>query len=314
MDDAVVTAAGRVQITFRDDTRVQVTEQSKLVIDDFVYDPNQSDAGKLALKVALGTARYASGQIAKDNPQKVRIDTPTATIAVRGTDFSMTVDELGRSLVILLPSCPAGFRDVSRDCKTGKIDVSTDMGTVRMDQPFQATLTTSRENEPGRPVVLNLSADQIGNLLIVTPPKEVGQASDQPQRRTALDRNFLDQDFLDFDGLDADLFADGDLGSDPLSGDFLANMLDLLDGQLALSRTAAEARMLPDYKPNRDAGLMYARDGNDLRLYRKGTSSFAQVGVNKDSPATVYMDQDSVKIRQVVNNTTGSTVRITQSQ
>ena len=53
----------------------------------------------------MGTVRYASGQIAKANPQQVGIQTPTATIAVRGTDFSMTVDEVGQSLVMLVPSC-----------------------------------------------------------------------------------------------------------------------------------------------------------------------------------------------------------------
>ena len=60
MNDAVVTAKAKVGITFEDQTKVEITEQSKLVIDDFVYDPNNGDAGKLGLKVALGTARYAS--------------------------------------------------------------------------------------------------------------------------------------------------------------------------------------------------------------------------------------------------------------
>ena len=44
--------------------RVDVTEHSKLVIDEFVYDPN-TKTGALSIKAALGTVRYASGQIAK---------------------------------------------------------------------------------------------------------------------------------------------------------------------------------------------------------------------------------------------------------
>ena len=104
MNDTIVTAKAKAKLTFQDNTTVNITEQSKLVIDDFVYDPNKG-TGKLAVKVALGTARYTSGQIAKNNPQSVNVQTPTATVAVRGTDFSMTVDELGRSLIMLLPSC-----------------------------------------------------------------------------------------------------------------------------------------------------------------------------------------------------------------
>jgi hypothetical protein len=113
---------GKVGITFEDDTRVQVNENSRLVIDDFVYDP-KTKAGKLGAKIALGTVRYASGQIAKNSPQNVALNTPTATISVRGTDFTASVDELGQSTVILLPSCPTDrktrtVKDIEVNCKT----------------------------------------------------------------------------------------------------------------------------------------------------------------------------------------------------
>ena len=103
--DTYVTGSCVSNITFKDDTKVKVTENSRLLIDDFVFDPKKSDAGKLAIKAAMGTVRYTSGQIAKNNPQQVNIKTPTATVAVRGTDFTMTVDEAGQSLVVLVPSC-----------------------------------------------------------------------------------------------------------------------------------------------------------------------------------------------------------------
>ena len=102
--DTIKTKNGRTAIQFVDETRVDVTENSKLVIDEFVYDPNTS-TGKLALKASFGTVRYASGQIAKNSRQNVQIRTPTAVVGVRGTDFSLTVDETGNSTIILLPSC-----------------------------------------------------------------------------------------------------------------------------------------------------------------------------------------------------------------
>ena len=33
----------------------------------------------------------------------ISIETPSAQIAIRGTDFTTTIDELGRSLIVLLP-------------------------------------------------------------------------------------------------------------------------------------------------------------------------------------------------------------------
>jgi hypothetical protein len=176
--DTYVTASCVSNITFKDDTKVRITENSRLLIDDFVFDPKASDAGKLALKVGAGTVRYASGQIAKNNPQQVNIKTPTATIAVRGTDFNMTVDETGSSLVILVPSCK-DEQDVKQyeleeqRCKVGKIEVSTLSGTVTLDQAFEATFVTSATLNPTPPVVLNTVEGKIGNNLIIVKPMEI---------------------------------------------------------------------------------------------------------------------------------------------
>jgi hypothetical protein len=180
-NDTYVTGNCVSNITFKDDTKVKVTENSRLLIDDFVFDPKASDAGKLALKVGMGTVRYASGQIAKNNPQKVDIKTPTASIAVRGTDFTMTVDEAGQSLVMLLPSCKdekevKKYELEENRCKVGKIEVSTAVGTVSLDKAFEATFITSANLMPTPPVVVNTIESKIGNNLIIVKPTEIQQA------------------------------------------------------------------------------------------------------------------------------------------
>lgn len=179
--DTYVTGACVSNITFKDDTKVKVTENSRLLIDDFVFDPKASDAGKLALKVGMGTVRYASGQIAKNNPQQVNIKTPTASVAVRGTDFTMTVDETGQSLVMLVPSCKdekevKQFELDEQRCKVGSISVSTLAGTVTLDKAFEATYVTSSSLSPTPPVVVNTVEGKIGNNLIIVKPQEVLQA------------------------------------------------------------------------------------------------------------------------------------------
>ena len=179
--DTYVTGGCVSNITFKDDTKVKINENSRLVIDDFVYDPKQSDAGKLALKVGMGTVRYASGQIAKNDPQKVAINTPTANIAVRGTDFSMTVDEAGQSLIALLPSCKDP-KDVKQyelqenTCKVGKIEVSTLAGTVTLDKAFEATYVQSATTSPTPPTTMNTIEAKINNNLILSKPPEVQKA------------------------------------------------------------------------------------------------------------------------------------------
>ena len=79
--DTVKTGKGKTAIEFVDDTRVDVTEHSKLVIDEFVYDPNTKTG---IVKASLGTVDMLWADC-KNSKQNVKIKTPTATIGVRGT-------------------------------------------------------------------------------------------------------------------------------------------------------------------------------------------------------------------------------------
>jgi hypothetical protein len=177
IDDTIETLKSRVGITFEDGTRVQCTEFSKLVIDTFVYDPS-SGKGKLAMKATMGTVRYASGLIAKNNKEEVKVKTPTASISVRGTDFSMTVDELGRSLVILLPSQPQFGPSV-----VGQITVSNGLGTVVLTKAYQATFVASSSVVPSSPVLLNFDDEsKVNNMLLIDTPKNVTQAAKEAKK------------------------------------------------------------------------------------------------------------------------------------
>jgi hypothetical protein len=226
--DTVKTEQGRTSIQFVDDTRVDVTENSKLVIDEFVYDPN-AKTGALSMKASFGTVRYASGQIAKNSRQNVKISTPTAVVGVRGTDFSMTVDETGSSTIILLPSCTIIGKE--RVCVTGEISVESDVGTVIMNQAFQTTVVQTAHSTPLKPIVLNLTEEFINNLLIITPPQQLAQEMNKEKIQAVA--NILDLDFLVFEELNKDYLAEGekeqwqtDLDFDPLAGNFLFDALD----------------------------------------------------------------------------------------
>jgi len=202
MEDTAVTANGKIQIDFLDDTRVDITEHSRLFIDEFVYDP-ANDVGSLSIKATLGTVRYASGQIAKKYQQNVKISTPSATIAVRGTDFIMVVDELGGSMITLLPSC-----DEDMQCYTGEIEVETNAGFVILNQAFQATQTTHNMRPPGKPMMINLPEERINQLLILRKRNPyIDEEYEEMMRKRRL-ADFLGIDFLEYDGLDGDALTE----------------------------------------------------------------------------------------------------------
>jgi hypothetical protein len=148
MRDLIETLKGRANIKFVDDTKVSVTEYSKLLIDEFVYNPEKK-TGKLSLKAALGTIRYSSGKIAKNSRQNVKIKSPTASVSVRGTDFTMNVQEDGASSFLLLPST-----DEAGKSYVGSIDVSTLGGTVTLNKAYEATTVTSAIAAPTPPQVI----------------------------------------------------------------------------------------------------------------------------------------------------------------
>jgi hypothetical protein len=189
LNDKVETKNGVVNIKFKDDTTVKVTESSALLIDDFVYDP-KSGAGKLGLKAAAGTVRYVSGNIAHNNPNSVKINTPTAAIAVRGTDFVMAVDETGKSAIILMPTCETEHNVNLKGltCGSGAIDVETGGGIVKMNRPYQATVVETGNAAPLPPIIVELGGAPIGNNLMISPLKTASGLTIQQAARSAAEK------------------------------------------------------------------------------------------------------------------------------
>ena len=291
MNDTIKTTLGKADITFVDETKVQVNENSRLVIDDFVYDPKTPKGSKLALKFASGTVRYASGAIAHNNPSSVAINTPSATIGVRGTDFSAVVDDTGASMVVLLPSCPEGFKSVEDDCVTGIIDVSNDSGTVVLDKPFQATYVASRQITPAKPVVLRLTADQINNMLIVSPPTGLNTTQSKDTKKDSNDPT--------------------DLGYNFLKQNFLKNELDepiVLEPPPTPSNTA----VLPDWTANSE--VVKVITNTQVSLCRTDSSSNAQcIVVPKDQNSVVTQSEGQITIKNRVNSGNGTTIILKQN-
>ena len=222
--DDVRTGNGRLAISFLDDSILRLTEHSKIVIDDFVFDPDPSKS-RLALNMVSGTARFLTGALGRINKENIRIRTPTSVISIRGTSFVTSVDEIGRSLVILLPN-----EDGSA---SGEISVETAASMVILNQPFQATMTTVSEAAPTRPVVLsNLTLGFIDNLLIVTPPDEIREAVEEQSGTVSniLDVDLLEETELDESELDDDELQEeiGRLDIDLLAMDFMMDLLDIV--------------------------------------------------------------------------------------
>lgn len=311
-DDQAQTSNGRMAITFLDDSRVSLTEHSKLKITKYIFDPDPSKS-ELGIKFTLGTTRFVTGKFNKIAKQNIKLETPTANIAIRGTDFTATVDELGRSLIILLPD--------EFGVSSGEIEVITASGTVLLSKPFEATTVDVFENAPTKPVILDLSLDIIDNMLIVSPPEE--EFSEEETVYSSESDSILDFGDLDIDYLAEDFFAEdylefGELDINYLDVNFLEDLLDIIDelevaqeeDQLALATSTQIAGTALGQDPTTQ--IITFIDGEIINIQRS-VNQTANLRLNIANSYTVIFIQDGVSRTIKINGGSSSTITIRQS-
>jgi hypothetical protein len=279
--DEARTGNGRMKIVLLDNEFIDMTEQTRVYIDEAYYDPNP-DLSKMSIRMVQGTARFASGTGQKIRKKNINVSTPTAQIAINGTDFTTSIDEIGRSLVILLP-------DANGDA-SGEIVVSNLGGEVTLNEAYQATMVSSLDSPPTSSVVINgITPALIDNMFIVNPPQEIKQAiEDQVADDQDQDQGILDVDFLEFNELEQDALEDtkedlefSELDIDLLNVDFLTDLLDVVE---ELTRTTVT---LKDVQADSGGGTV--------------TLKGAVFGFNKDSQYNIFVQDGDLYFYRNVN-------------
>jgi len=280
LNDTAETKDGRMLIEFLDKAELSLTENTKVYIDKVYYDPDPSKS-KMAMRMAMGTARFASGRLGMVNKSNIDIQTPTASIAVRGTDFTTTIDELGRSLVILLPDQYGN--------SSGEITVSNNGGEIVLNEVFAATMVASLDTPPTRQInLVGITTSQIDNMFIVSPPPGVRDAIEERiDDENNEDQGLLDFDFLEFSELETDYLEDDSLEFSELDVDYLD--VDFLTDALAVveALVATQGRL--------DSTI----DNSSLGIVLKG----AGLGVNSDSQYNIYERDGKIVFYRSVNET-----------
>lgn len=82
---------GKVGLIFEDDAVISMGPNTKIVIEKFMFQPAEKKMSFIA-RIIQGTASFLSGQLVKLAPDLVRIETPYATVGMRGTHVLIKVD------------------------------------------------------------------------------------------------------------------------------------------------------------------------------------------------------------------------------
>lgn len=137
LNDVVSTgAAARLELTFKDNTRLTLGEKAKLTLDQFVFNP-AAGRGRIRLKVG-GAFQLLSGQVSKLARSDVRVRTPVAAIGIRGTQFwAGPIDDQALGVFLI----------------EGSVRVSNPAGAQILNRPGQGTNIARPGAAPG-PVTL----------------------------------------------------------------------------------------------------------------------------------------------------------------
>jgi len=148
--DVLETSANaNVSVVFVDDTIFSLDEDGRMVMDEMVYDPD-TQTGVFNAQVVQGVFSFVSGQVAKTSPDGMVVNTPTATIGIRGSTVVGKAAADGAENKITLVS------DV--DGNVGEISISNGAGTLTLNSAGATTTVFSATSAP-TPIVTLSPAD-----------------------------------------------------------------------------------------------------------------------------------------------------------
>ena len=136
--DRIETAGGgHVHIRFVDDALVSVRPSSRLIIEEYEYNPTKVLESQVRFKLETGVARAISGAAAESAKERFRLNTPLVAIGVRGTDFvvnsqlDQTTAHVNQGAIVMAPLGAGCQASALGPCNTSAATlVSAQMGNV----------------------------------------------------------------------------------------------------------------------------------------------------------------------------------------
>lgn len=131
---------GHVHIRFVDGAMVSVRPTSRLVVEDYQYNPQHVAQSLVRFRLEKGVVRAISGAAAEGAKDRFRLNTPLVAIGVRGTDFvvrtqtGQTVATVNQGAIVMAPFGSGCLRQASGPCgsASGKL-LSAEMGSMLVE-------------------------------------------------------------------------------------------------------------------------------------------------------------------------------------
>ena len=157
---------GTIGVVLSDETTFSMGGNGTMVLDEMVFDP-ASQSGSINVSVVEGVFTFVSGQIAKTDPDAMTLETPVATIGIRGTQVGINYRE-GQEMDIALMKESDGF--------VGEVVVSNQGGVTILNQADTITSVMNSLTAPTASALLGASGivGKFGSALQSLPETTTG--------------------------------------------------------------------------------------------------------------------------------------------
>ena len=140
-----------VGIMLADETTFSMGEDGRMVLDEMVYDPATQE-GSVSMSVLQGVFTFVSGQVAKTDPDAMTLDTPVATIGIRGTQVGLSLPN-GEDMEVVLMEEADGF--------VGEVVIQNDAGVQVLNTASDSTTVRGFDIAPA--AIRSMELDEIVN-------------------------------------------------------------------------------------------------------------------------------------------------------
>ena len=144
LNESIISGAeSGTQILLLDQSTFTVGEDSEVVMDTFIYDPETND-GKIVASVKQGSLKVISGLISKKNPDSLTVEVPEGTLGSRGTEFQTMVSTGKTDTLLIGPG-----KNNTLGMRPGVVLVGNSFGQTLLDNPYSIASMT-KGKAPGQ--------------------------------------------------------------------------------------------------------------------------------------------------------------------
>ncbi len=160
---------GAIGVVLADETTFSMAENGRMVLDEMVFDPGTQE-GSVSLSVMQGVFTFVSGQVAKTDPDAMTLNTPVATIGIRGTQVGIDIAD-GKEMKIALMEEADGF--------VGEVVISNNAGVSVLNGANEFSSISSFNLPPTEVTVMSKAelVSSFGRALHSMPTPEGGNVN-----------------------------------------------------------------------------------------------------------------------------------------